>query len=104
MIEPEPLKSLMKPPGALGESRTARGIQPFQGLWRPHVKKGERAIRVGTLIPVWRNDEKTGEKVQAGHCWHRAYVFALPQVQRSPYHRRYNDSGLPISAYPPVQP
>lgn len=46
------------------------------------VKKGERAIRVGTMIPVWKDDAGTDKKVQVGHRWHRAYVFALPQVEK----------------------
>ena len=46
------------------------------------VKKGEKAIRVAALIPVWKEDKKTGEKVQVGNRGGRAYVFALPQVEK----------------------
>ena len=46
------------------------------------VKKGEKAIRVGALIPVWQDDEKTGDKAQVGTRPGRAFVFALPQVEK----------------------
>ena len=45
------------------------------------VKKGEKAIRVGTLVPVWKEDKDKGEKVQIGTLPGRAFVFALPQVE-----------------------
>ena len=44
------------------------------------VKKGEKAIRVMTMIPVMKKDEKTGEKIPVGTRLATAYVFALPQV------------------------
>src|SRR5712691_5358271 len=46
------------------------------------VKKGEKAIRVGAIIPVWKEDKEKREKVQVGHRHGRAYVFALPQVEK----------------------
>ena len=46
------------------------------------VKKGEKAIRVPTLVPLERTDEKTGEVVQAGTRHGTAYVFAFPQVEK----------------------
>ncbi len=46
------------------------------------VKKGEKAIRVAALIPVWKRDKETGDKVQIGTRGGTAYVFALPQVEK----------------------
>jgi hypothetical protein len=46
------------------------------------VRKGEKAIRVATLLPVWKEDEKTGEKAQIGTRPGTAFVFALPQVEK----------------------
>lgn len=46
------------------------------------VKKGEKAIRVNTLLPVWKRDEKTGENVQVGTRPATVCVFALPQVEK----------------------
>jgi len=46
------------------------------------VKKGERGIRLGAMIPVWKEDTEKGEKVQVGHRHGRAFVFALPQVEK----------------------
>jgi len=46
------------------------------------VKKGEKAIRVAAAIPVWTEDKETGEKAQVGTRHGRAYVFALPQVEK----------------------
>jgi len=46
------------------------------------VRKGEKAIRVAALIPVWKDDEKTGDKVQVGSRGGTAHVFALPQVEQ----------------------
>lgn len=46
------------------------------------VKKGEKAIQVGTMIPVWQEDKDTGEKAQVGTRPGKAYVFALPQVEK----------------------
>ena len=49
------------------------------------VKKGEKAIRVATMIPVWKEDEKSGERVQVGTRPWKAHVFALPQVEHLPH-------------------
>lgn len=46
------------------------------------VKKGEKAIRVAALIPVWKEDKDTGEKKQVGNRGGTACVFALPQVEK----------------------
>jgi hypothetical protein len=46
------------------------------------VKKGEKAIRVFTKIPVTEKDEKTGEEKIVGSRNARACVFALPQVEK----------------------
>jgi hypothetical protein len=46
------------------------------------VKRGEKAIRVAALIPVWKEDKQTGEKVQVGTRGGKACVFALPQVEK----------------------
>jgi hypothetical protein len=46
------------------------------------VKKGEKAIRVATMIPVWKDDDDKGEKVQVGTRPATACVFALPQVEK----------------------
>ena len=46
------------------------------------VKKGEKAIRVFTKIPVTEKDEKTGEEKIVGSRPARAFVFALPQVEK----------------------
>lgn len=46
------------------------------------VKKGEKAIRVATLLPVWKDDPEKGEKIQVGTRPGKAFVFALPQVER----------------------
>lgn len=46
------------------------------------VKKGEKAIRVSTLLPIWKEDPAKGEKVQVGTRPGKAYVFALPQVEK----------------------
>jgi hypothetical protein len=46
------------------------------------VRKGEKAIRVATMIPVWKEDKDTGEKVQVGTRAAKAHVFALPQVDK----------------------
>ncbi len=47
-----------------------------------HVKKGEKAIRVATMIPIWKDDAEKGEKVQVGTRPGNAFVFALPQVEK----------------------
>lgn len=46
------------------------------------VKKGEKAIRVFTKVAVTEKDKKTGEQKIVGSRPARAYVFALPQVER----------------------
>ena len=46
------------------------------------VKKGEKAIRVFTKIPVTEKDEETGEEKIVGSRPARAFVFALPQVEK----------------------
>ena len=46
------------------------------------VKKGEKAIRVATTLPVWKDDTEKGEKVQVGTRHGKAFVFALPQVEK----------------------
>ncbi len=46
------------------------------------VRKGEKAIRVSTMLPVWKDDTEKGEKVQVGTRPGKAYVFALPQVEK----------------------
>lgn len=57
-----------------------------------YVKKGEKSISVATRIPVWKEDEATGKKVQVGTRLSRAFVFALPQVERRPLPRSNTNS------------
>ena len=45
------------------------------------VKKGEKAIRIPVVVPLIREDEKTGEKVTVGNRLSTAFLFAYPQVQ-----------------------
>jgi hypothetical protein len=46
------------------------------------VRKGEKAIRVFTQVPITRHDEKTGKDQVVGLRPSKAYVFALPQVEK----------------------
>ena len=46
------------------------------------VKKGEKAIRVFTKVPVTEKDATTGVEKIVGSRPARAYVFALPQVDK----------------------
>ena len=46
------------------------------------VRKGEKAIRISTMVPVWKDDTEIGEKVQVGTRPGKAFVFALPQVDK----------------------
>src|SRR5205085_12635069 len=46
------------------------------------VKKGEKSIRVMTLVPVMWEDEKTGHKTPVGTRRAVAFLFALPQVEK----------------------
>ena len=45
------------------------------------VKKGEKAIRVFTQVPITEKDDSGEEKI-VGHRPARACVFALPQVEK----------------------
>ena len=46
------------------------------------VKKGEKAIRVFTKVPVTEKDATTGDEKVVGSRPARAFVFALPQVEK----------------------
>lgn len=46
------------------------------------VKKGEKAIRVFTKVPVTEKDAATGDTKIVGSRPARAFVFALPQVEK----------------------
>lgn len=46
------------------------------------VKKGEKAIRVFTKVPVTEKDATTGDEKIVGSRPAQAYVFALPQVEK----------------------
>lgn len=46
------------------------------------VKKGEKAIRVFTKVPVTEKDATTGEEKVVGSRPAPAFVFALPQVEK----------------------
>ena len=46
------------------------------------VKKGEKGIRIVTMLPVWKDDQEKGQKIQIGTRPQTAYVFALPQVEK----------------------
>jgi len=46
------------------------------------VKIGEKGIRIVTMLPVWKEDQAKGEKIQIGSRPQTTYVFALPQVEK----------------------
>ena len=46
------------------------------------VRKGEKAIHIATLVPVWKVDKEKDQRVQVGTRSGKAYVFALPQVEK----------------------
>lgn len=46
------------------------------------VKKGEKAIAVFTKVPVTKKDATTGDEQVVGSRPARAFVFALPQVEK----------------------
>ncbi len=46
------------------------------------VKKGEKAIRVFTKVPVTEKDATTGQEKLVGSRPAPAFVFALPQVEK----------------------
>ena len=62
------------------------------------VKKGEKAIRVFTKIPVTKTDEKTGEVKIVGSRPSSAFVFAFPQVEKRAFCRANTHNTLSAPA------
>jgi hypothetical protein len=75
------------------------------------VKRGEKAIKVMTQIPVRKFDEEANSEIVVGKRKCLAYVFALPQVEpfrnsntNVPAPSIVSGSAVPVSMIPSLAP